>query len=76
MASLQHEAEERTAAIAAMQAELQSIRNQLAAARQVSRSLLAALRAGPVVTPVVDEPVRHRRGIFHLIRLWARHARL
>ena len=49
--SLQHEAEERTADTVSLGAEL-------AAAHQVGRSLLAALRAGPVLVRATDQLVK------------------
>jgi hypothetical protein len=58
VASLYREAEERTAATAAIRAELASLRDELAAARQVGRSLLAALRTGPVLAPAAEQLVR------------------
>ncbi len=57
VASLEHEA-----------AAMQAIRDQLAAARQVGRSLLAALRTGPVLAPVTDQLFTQPQGIFRLIR--------
>jgi cephalosporin hydroxylase len=75
VASLEHEAEKRAAATAVMQAELASVSDALAAARQVGRSLLAALRTGPVLAPATDQLLRQPRGIFRLIRHWTGRAR-
>ncbi len=75
VASLEHEAEERTAAATLTQAELVSLRDELAAARQVGRSLLAALRTGPVLAPATDQLVGQPQGIFRLIRRWTGRAR-
>jgi SAM-dependent methyltransferase len=71
-ASLQHEAEERTAALASLrdervrlEREIDGLRREgamlqteLAAARQVGRSLLAAVRAGSIPASAIDQPVR------------------
>lgn len=68
---------ERDAAIAMLQNELATtvlLRDELTAARQVSRSLLAALRTGPVLVPALDRLVRQPQGIFRLIRDWTGHA--
>jgi SAM-dependent methyltransferase len=61
VASLEHEAEERTA-------DVVTIRDELAAARQVGRSLVAALRTGPVLAPATDQLFAQPQGIFRLIR--------
>jgi archaellum component FlaC len=53
VASLQLEVEERTADAA-------SLRDELAVARQVGRSLLAALRTGPVLVPAADQLTGNR----------------
>jgi hypothetical protein len=50
VASLKREAEERAAITA-------SLRDGLAASRQVGRSLLAAVRAGSVQAPATDQPI-------------------
>jgi hypothetical protein len=81
VASLEHEAKERTTATtvmrrelaslhAEMQAERKSLHAELAASRQVNRSLLAALRTGAVLAPATGHLVSQPRGIFRLIGYW------
>jgi len=73
VASLQHEAAEHTAARAQMQVELVSLRDELvslhselATARHVGRSLLAALKTGPLPASESDEPARQAKKHFLL----------
>jgi septal ring factor EnvC (AmiA/AmiB activator) len=52
----------------AVQREVEERGDELAAARQVGRSLLAALRTLSLPPPTSDRPVRKPQGIFRLIR--------